>query len=102
MKKQRVYGPSSTQKYLQLSALNVATSTRNAKAADQKKLKVGAPKRSTMSGSRRDSVAGTELDYGSMTDKKLDCGSVADKELDCSSVTDIEFDCSSVADRVRL
>ena len=44
----------------------------------------GAPKRSP-SGSRRDSVADTELDgCGSVTD--LDFGSVGDKELDCGSV----------------
>ena len=81
------------------------------KGGRPKKLQVGAPKRSTMSGSRRDSVADTELDgccsvtdldFNSVANKEFDCGSVADKELDCSSVTDIEFDCSSVADRVRL
>ena len=54
------------------------------KGGRPKKLKVGAPKRSP-SGSRRDSVADTELDgCGSVTD--LDFGSVGDKKLDCGSV----------------
>ena len=107
LKKQSMYGPSSTQKYLPLNALHVATLTHNAKEANQKS-SVGAPKRLTMSGSRRDSVADTELDgcysvtdldFDSVTDIEFDCSSVADKESDCSSVTDIEFDCSSVADK---
>ena len=76
------------------------------KGGRPKKLKVGAPKRST-SGSRRDSVADTELDgcdsvtdldFGSVANKELDCGSVADKELDCGSVADKELDCGSATD----
>jgi len=97
LKKQSVYGPGSTQRYLPLSALHVATLTRNGKGGRPKKLKVGAPERST-SGSRRDSVADTELDgCGSVTE--LDFGSVANKELDCGSVADKELDCGSVADK---
>ena len=40
LKKQSVYGSSSTQRYLPLNAPHVATLTRNAKAADQKSSKL--------------------------------------------------------------
>ena len=88
LKKQSVYGPSSTQRYLPLNALHVATLTRNAKAADQKSSKLVPLKDRRQAADvtvwQTQELDGcdcvTDLDFGSVANKELDCGSVADKE----------------------